>query len=58
MVSVSDAPQDAAVARWLASIEAGLRKQGFTERTIQKHRAGNRAKIIAHLTTNQTKDDT
>lgn len=55
---MSNDPQEAAVARWLASIEAGLRKQGFTERTIQKHRAGNRAKIIAHLTSNQTRDDT
>ena len=49
-VAGSDDPQEAALARLLASLEAGLRKQGFTERTIQKHREANRARIATHLT--------
>lgn len=42
-------PLEAVVDRWLASVEATLRRRGFTERTIQKHRATNRAQIVAHL---------
>lgn len=51
-------PQEAAVVRLLASVEAGLRQQGFSERTIQKHRAANRAKIAAHLNDNTAKGAT
>lgn len=54
----SNSPLDATVARLLASVEAGLRKQGFAERTIQKHRAGNRAKIAAELNNNLAKGAT
>lgn len=42
-------PSEAEVNRWLASVEATLRQRGFSERTIQKHRATNRAQLIAHL---------
>ncbi|WP_295706078.1 hypothetical protein [uncultured Brevundimonas sp.] len=44
------------VERWLAAVEAALRRQGFGERTIKNRRAANRATIIAHLRSQSGRD--
>ncbi|WP_269514132.1 hypothetical protein [Brevundimonas subvibrioides] len=47
---MSNAPDPAEIARVLALAEEGLRRNGFTERTIKRLRKSTRAAITAALT--------
>jgi hypothetical protein len=44
-------PDPQEVERLLAAVEAGLRRLGFTERTIKDRRKATRARIEAHFPT-------
>ncbi len=48
-LAVTGEPVPAAVERLVAAAEAGLRRLGFTERTIKDRRRKTRALIVAHL---------